>query len=122
MSVKVLRLDEIQTKEVLGGPLKIVFNPETAGTKHLRFSVGHFSPGQGLTGHIHPESEEVYYVIEGRGTVYIGKEKAETEVNTDTAVYVPPGTIHSIRNTSNRKLIVAFMVAPGREPSITVPT
>jgi mannose-6-phosphate isomerase-like protein (cupin superfamily) len=36
------------------------------------------------------------------------------------AVYIPSGTIHGIRNTGNTKLMVAFMVAPGREPSKSI--
>ncbi|MCJ7505777.1 cupin domain-containing protein [Candidatus Bathyarchaeota archaeon] len=101
----------------MGGPIKVMFTPDTAGTKHLRFVVGYFDPDQGLDMHIHPESEEVYYIIEGQGMVYVGKEKATTRVDRNTAVYIPPGTIHGIRNTSGGKLIVAFMIAPGREPS-----
>ena len=118
MSVKVLKLEEVPLKEILGGPIKVMFNPDTAGTKHLRFSVGYFEPSQGLDLHIHPESEEVYYIIEGKGTVYSGEEKKATQVDRNTAVYIPPGTIHGIRNTSSSgKLIVGFMVAPGKEPA-----
>jgi oxalate decarboxylase/phosphoglucose isomerase-like protein (cupin superfamily) len=101
----------------MGGPIKVMFTSETAGTKHLRFVVGCFEPGQGLDMHIHPESEEVYYVIEGQGSVYLGKEKATTKVDRNTAIYIPSGTIHGIRNTSDGKLIVAFTIAPGKEPS-----
>ena len=117
MPVKVLRLDEVEPKEIMGGPIKVMFTPDTAGTKHLRFVVGYFDPDQGLDMHIHPESEEVYYVIEGQGSVYLGEEKATTKVDRNTAIYIPPGTIHGIRNTSDGKLIVAFTIAPGKEPS-----
>jgi len=117
LSVKILKLGEVEEKEILGGPIKVMFNPETAGTRYMRFSVGYFSPGQGLNMHIHPESEEVYYVVEGRGTVYVGEERRKMEVNKDTAVYIPPGTIHGIRNTGSEELVVTFSVAPGRERS-----
>jgi mannose-6-phosphate isomerase-like protein (cupin superfamily) len=117
LSVEILRLGEVEAKEILGGPIKVMFNPETAGTRHIRFSVGYFLPGQGLNMHIHPESEEVYYVVEGRGTVYVGEERRKMEVNKDTAVYIPPGTIHGIRNTGSEELVVTFSVAPGRERS-----
>ena len=67
--------------------------------------------------HIHPESEEIYYVVGGRDTVYVGEERREMEINKDTAVYIPPGTTHGIRNTGSEKLVVTFSVAPGRERS-----
>lgn len=67
--------------------------------------------------HIHPGSEEVYYVVEGSGTVYTGEEKSPAQVGRNTAIYLPPGTIHSVKNTGCERLIVAFSVAPGREQS-----
>jgi len=120
LSVKISRLDEVEPERVLGGPIKIMFTPETADTKHLRFSVGYLDPGEGLAAHVHPESEEVYYVISGSGTVYVGEERKPTRVEADTAIYIPPGTVHGVENTGSDKLVVAFFVAPGKERSIVV--
>jgi mannose-6-phosphate isomerase-like protein (cupin superfamily) len=120
LSVKILKLDEVEVKSVLGGPIKIMFTPETADTKYLRFSVGYFGPGEGLAAHIHPESEEVYYVISGSGTVYAGEELEPIEVEADTAVYIPPKTTHGVKNTGSEKCVVAFFVAPGKEKSEVV--
>jgi mannose-6-phosphate isomerase-like protein (cupin superfamily) len=40
---------------------------EFAGiSSKLLFSIGVFNPGEGLNPHIYPESDEVYYVLEGR--------------------------------------------------------
>jgi mannose-6-phosphate isomerase-like protein (cupin superfamily) len=79
------------------------------------FSVGYFSPGEGLKAHIHPESEEVYYVVRGTGTVYIGEERKPVKVSPDTALYIPPGMIHGIKNSGSERLVVNFFVAPGKE-------
>jgi mannose-6-phosphate isomerase-like protein (cupin superfamily) len=114
-SVKILRLSDVETKKILGGPIKVMFTPETANTKHLRFAVGYFSPGEGLRAHVHPESEEVYYVVRGEGTVYLGEDKKPIKVEANTAIYIPPKTVHGIMNTGKDRLIVAFFVAPGRE-------
>jgi len=87
MSFKVIKVNEIKTKKILGGPIKPVVNPKTVGSKNLVFALGVFDVGDGLVPHIHPESEEVYYVIRGRGTVYIGKEKREISIEPDMALY-----------------------------------
>jgi len=118
LSVEILKLDDVEPRVVMGGPIKIMFTPETVNAKHLRFSVGYFDPGQGLAAHIHPESEEVYYVIGGSGTVYVGEKRKPTRVEADTAIYIPPGTVHGVENTGSEKLIVAFFVAPGKEKSV----
>lgn len=118
MSVKVLRLGEVETSKALGGTLKRMFNPETAGTEHLTFSVGYFAQGEGLKLHIHPESEEVYYVVRGEGIVHLGNEKSPLPIGPDTAIYIPPGQIHGVENTGEDRLVICFFVAPGKEKSV----
>ena len=117
MSVKVLKLGEVETTKALGGTLKRMFNPDSAGTKHMTFSVGYFTPGEGLQAHIHPESEEIYYVVRGNGTVYLGEEKKPLPVDPDTAIYIPSGEIHGVKNTGEDRLVICFFVAPGKEKS-----
>lgn len=114
-SVKILNLKEVEAKEILGGPVKVVFNPETAKTKNLRFAVGCFGPGEGLKPHLHEKSEEVYYVVKGRGTVYLGKELKPINIEPETALYIPPKTIHCVKNTGEETLVIAFFLAPGEE-------
>ena len=120
MSVKVLKLDEVETKKALGGTLKRMFNPETAGTQNMTFSVGYFTPGEGLKPHIHPESEEIYYVVRGEGIVYLGEDRNPLPVDPDTAIYIPAGEIHGVKNTGENRLVICFFVAPGKEKSIVL--
>ena len=117
MSFKIIKTKDIKAKMILGGPIKPVVNSETVGSKNLVFALGVFNPGEGLVPHIHPESEEVYYVIEGEGTVYVGEERKEIPIEPEIALYIPPGTIHGVKNTGKEKLVVAFFVAPGKEPT-----
>jgi len=120
LPVKILKLSEVETKTILGGPIKVVFDKETADTKYLTFAVGDFNPGEGLKFHLHPESEEIYFIVKGSGTVYLGEEKKPINVEPNTAIYIPPNTIHGVENTGNEKLVIAFFVAPGREESKVV--
>ncbi|MEM3019157.1 MAG: cupin domain-containing protein [Candidatus Bathyarchaeia archaeon] len=117
MPIKVFKIEEIEAQWILGGPIKRIVNAQTSGAQHLNFSIGIFDPGQGLRTHIHPISEEVYFVLEGRGTVFIGEERNEVAIETGMAIYIPPGTIHGVKNTGSERLTIAFFVAPGREPS-----
>ncbi|MEM1546236.1 MAG: cupin domain-containing protein [Candidatus Methanomethylicia archaeon] len=117
MSIRIIDVNTVKIEKRLGGPIKRVF----AGISNkLLFSIGVFNPGEGLNPHIHPESDEVYYVLEGEGTVHIGSEGKEYPVNAGLALYIPAGTIHSVTNTSNKMLKIAFFVAPGTEPPIEV--
>lgn len=120
MSVKVLNLGEVEPIKALGGTLKRMFNPKTAGTMHMTFSVGYFAPGEGLMSHLHPESEEVYYVVRGEGTVYLGEERKPLPIDPDMAIYIPPGKIHGAENTGEDRLVICFFVAPGKEKSVVL--
>lgn len=115
MSVKVVKKVEAEVKTILGGPITVYGTPETVGSKNLVFVLGSFEPGEGLVPHIHPESEEIYYVIEGKGTVYAGKEKKEIFIEPETALYIPAGTPHYVRNTGVEKLVIGFSLSPGTE-------
>jgi len=120
MSVKVLKLGEVEPIKALGGTLKRMFNPETVGTKNMTFSVGYFAPGEGLKPHLHPESEEVYYVVRGEGIVLIGEERKPLPIDPDTAIYIPPGKIHGVKNSGEDRLVICFFVAPGKEKSVVL--
>jgi len=112
---KIIRLEDAETRKALGGTLKVMFT--SADTKNLRFSVGYFEPKEGLNAHIHPESEEVYYVLKGKGKVYLGEDLKETPIEPNMGLYVPPGMVHGVVNTGRGRLLIAFFVTPGKEPT-----
>jgi mannose-6-phosphate isomerase-like protein (cupin superfamily) len=120
MSVKVLKMDEAETIQALGGTIKKMFNPETTGTRYMTFSIGYFAPNEGLRSHQHPESEEVYYVVSGKGAVYLGEEREQMDIDSGTAIYIPPGIIHGVENPGKERLIICFFVAPGHEKLVLI--
>ena len=119
-SSNVIRLEDAPTRKALGGTLKTIFTPENVGAKNFRFSVGLFDQSEGLQIHIHPESEEVYYVASGKGIVYIGKDRKQISVEPNMSIYVDAGTPHDIVNTGKEMLIVAFFVTPGKDKTVTL--
>ena len=71
MSIKTFNLNEVPTKTVLGGPIKLVTTNTEDGTKNQLVAFGVFKPGEGLYPHLHSKSEEIYYVVKGHGTVFV---------------------------------------------------
>ncbi len=69
-------------------------------------------PGQSLTRHITPV-DVAFYVLEGRGIVEIGKEKAEVEK--DTLIESPKDIVHCWYNESNG--ILKFLVIKAPKPN-----
>ncbi len=113
MPVKKMNLDKAEVKQILGGPIRIFFTKDTVGTENLTFVMGDFAPGEGLEHHLHEDREEVYYCITGHGTVWSGKDKKEEiQIGPGVALWIPRGEEHSVKNTGNEQLRIAFFLAP----------
>lgn len=76
------------------------------------------APGLATTPHYHPLTEEIYYILEGRGQMRIGDELRE--VVPGDAIAIPPGQIHQITNPGPGLLKFLCCCAPGYEHSDTV--
>ncbi len=68
--------------------------------------------------HYHPRAEEIYYILRGAGVMRIGEKTAA--VGPGDAIAIPPGTIHTIRNTGAEALVFLCCCAPGYEHDDTV--
>ena len=60
-------------------------------------------PGQSTRGHTHPGQEEVYFFVQGRGTMEVGNEKIE--VDSSSVVLIPDGAFHRVHNDGPVDLI-----------------
>ncbi|MDP2949660.1 MAG: cupin domain-containing protein [Chloroflexota bacterium] len=67
-------------------------------------------PGSEQDVHAHPDNEQVYVIVRGRGLMKVGDE--EQEVGPGTMVFIPPRTGHAIRNTGDEPLIYVSATAP----------
>ena len=72
-----------------------------------------YEPGQGTREHFHKDQEEIYYIIEGSGSITIGGET--TPVKAGDIIFSPADTPHSIA-TENERMVMIFVKGPGREP------
>jgi mannose-6-phosphate isomerase-like protein (cupin superfamily) len=75
-------------------------------------------PGAATTPHYHPRTEEIYYILDGRGRMRI--EREEREVGPGDAIAIPPGAEHQIRNHGDVTLRFLCCCAPAYEHDDTV--
>lgn len=75
-------------------------------------------PGHTTAGHHHVATEEIYYLLEGRGLMRIGDETRP--VAAGDAVAIPPGAFHQIANSGDTVLRFLCCCAPGYEHEDTV--
>ena len=74
--------------------------------------------GASTTPHHHPVTEEIYYILEGSGSMQIGE--AQREVGPGDAIAIPPGAVHQIANTGEGTLKFLCCCTPGYEHEDTV--
>jgi uncharacterized cupin superfamily protein len=80
------------------------------GAKSLGCSYFEIEPGfQAFPHHFHSANEEATYVLEGTGTLRIGKEETPIEAGDYISFPVGPDHAHSIKNTSKQVLKLLAM-------------
>ena len=75
-------------------------------------------PGGSTAPHYHPQTEEIYYLLEGLGRMQIGDEARD--VVPGDAIAIPPGAVHTIKNIGTTTLKFLCCCAPGYEHADTV--
>lgn len=70
--------------------------------------------------HYHPNTEEIYYITEGKGRIRIEGELRE--VGPGQAIAIPPGQKHKLWNTGRGTLRLLCCCVPAYEHSDTVIT
>jgi mannose-6-phosphate isomerase-like protein (cupin superfamily)/glycosyltransferase A (GT-A) superfamily protein (DUF2064 family) len=93
-----------------GSTIREIFHPHHTGAKNQSFAEATVAPGEKTREHHHAESEEIYYLLKGRGRVSVGGEVRE--VGPSTAVLIPPGTKHSIENSGTEDLVFLCSSVP----------
>jgi mannose-6-phosphate isomerase-like protein (cupin superfamily) len=74
--------------------------------------------GGRTTPHFHSQTEEIYYILAGRGQMLIDGETRD--VGPGDAIAIPPGAVHQITNTGSTELKFLCCCAPGYEHADTV--
>ena len=74
----------------------MLINPEDSASGRIQSGITIVYPGCRTKGHAHPDREEVYFFLEGRGIMEADGEASEVQAG-DT-YYVYPGPFHTTKN------------------------
>jgi mannose-6-phosphate isomerase-like protein (cupin superfamily) len=86
-----------------------------SGSRHLSITWVEGEPGSEQTLHAHPDSEQVYVIVAGRGLMHVADE--EQEVGPGTMDFIPTGASHAIRNVGSKKLAYVSATSPPFDPT-----
>jgi mannose-6-phosphate isomerase-like protein (cupin superfamily) len=103
-----------------GGEFHIYLDHRTDPGARASFSKFSLGVGGALAEHRHEKTEELAYLLSGRGVVAMrenGKLK-EVPVEPGSVWYIPPAAWHTIRNTANEPMTLVFATVPNHETSL----
>ncbi len=94
------------------------FRTVLATSKHTQVVVMDVKPGEDIGKEIHPNEDQVLYLISGRGTIYMdGK---EMDFNKGDCVLVPAGTEHNFTTIGDESMKIITTYSPPHHPDGTV--
>ncbi|MFA5239020.1 MAG: cupin domain-containing protein [Phycisphaerae bacterium] len=105
-SGKVLVIDLVDSSEyqrLLAG------RPQTCGMRSGRV---YLKPGETCGRHSTEQHEEMLVFLSGKGTAMIGEQESPYDVAKGKVSYIPPHTIHNVKNTGAEPLIYIYCVTP----------
>ena len=93
-----------------GGDLRVLLGPQTVGSTSGFLGVLVLEPGEYVSEHYHPYSEEFLYVTQGELTVRV--EGEPVELSADQGLMVPIGQRHRVENQGPRRSVAVFQLCP----------
>ena len=102
---------EVKAVSLPGREHKMIIGPDNlVKSTRMCFGVAEFPANQHAPGHAHEEVEEIIYVLKGKGDMYFDNKPERIEKG--TCIFIPPKVFHSINNTSNEVLKLAYVFSP----------
>ncbi|UNO40781.1 cupin domain-containing protein [Streptomyces sp. MST-110588] len=103
-------LKDVAANRRRGGDIRVVLGPKTAGATSGFLGVLTLAPGEYVSEHYHPYSEEFLYVTSGSMTVTVDGEPVE--VAAEEGVLVPVKARHRVVNNSDAPATAVFHLSP----------
>ena len=97
----------------------VVLGPEQGNAAYVAW-VGVMAAGdQGPPLHVHPNTDEGFYVAEGELTFRLGDR--EVAAGAGSCVFVPRGVVHTARNSGPGPMRGMIILSPGGAEHVTQP-
>jgi quercetin dioxygenase-like cupin family protein/ribosome-associated toxin RatA of RatAB toxin-antitoxin module len=108
--IPTVRLSEVPSNRRRGGDLRTLLSPSTCGASAGFMGVLRLAPGEVVTEHWHPYSEEFVYCVSGEITLTL--DGRPRRLRAEEAVCVPIGTRHRLHNEGSETAHLVFQLAP----------
>lgn len=103
-------VDDIVPNRRRGGDLRVLLGPATAGATSGFMGVVRLEPGEYVSEHYHPYSEEFLYLVRGELTVRVDGEPIGLVAG--DGLLIPINVRHRVENTGSEQAFGVFHLGP----------
>ncbi|MEV7027020.1 cupin domain-containing protein [Kitasatospora sp. NPDC093558] len=93
-----------------GGDLRVLLSPRTCAATAGFLGAGSLMPGEFVSEHYHPYSEEYFYIVSGRMTLRL--EGRPIELVAGDSFMIPKGLRHRMDNHGDEEMFAVFFLGP----------
>lgn len=93
-----------------GGEVRTLLSPNTAGSTSGFMGVATIAPGDRISEHYHPHSEEFIYCVRGKIDAQLDGES--NEVHAGQALLIPINLKHRLVNDGDEEAFIVFHLGP----------
>jgi mannose-6-phosphate isomerase-like protein (cupin superfamily) len=93
-----------------GSEIRSILDRSNSSAVNQSLAEATLPPGASTAPHVHPSTEEIYYILQGTGRMVLGAE--QREVGPGDGILIPPGTRHTICNIGAAPLVFLCCCAP----------
>src|SRR3954468_13915360 len=103
-------VDKAKADTRRGGVIRPLLSPMTVGSTSGFMGVATIAPGDRISEHYHPYSEEFVYVV--RGTITADLDDEPHTVAAGEAMMIPINMRHRLRNEGDEEVFMVFHMGP----------
>ena len=109
-ALKIKALDDAAPDTRRGGDVRVLLSPKTVGSTSGFMGVATIAPGDRITEHYHPYSEEFIYVVKGKMIARL--DGVRHELSQGQALLIPINVKHRLMNESTEEVFMVFHLGP----------
>lgn len=103
-------MDEANADTRRGGDVRTLLSPKTVGSESGFMGVATLQPGDRISEHYHPYSEEFIFCV--RGTITADLDDQPKELPSGSGMMIPLNMRHRLRNEGDEEAFIVFHLSP----------
>jgi putative monooxygenase len=107
---RICSLDDVQVDTRRGGEVQTLLSPKTAGSTSGFMGVAKIAPGDRISEHYHPYSEEFIYVVSGQLDAQLSGDS--NPVHARQGLLIPINVRHRLVNDGSEDAFIVFHLGP----------